>query len=50
MSICAPDPNIKIYGPPGDNRHNKFTWSTDFKSEKRMRKIDKIFNVREEDK
>lgn len=49
--FVAPDPNVKVYGPAGNN-YVRDMWFPDFwfKPKIRKMKIEKIFNVRKEDK
>jgi len=47
--FVAPDPNIKVYGPGGNN-YGRDMWLPDFWFRPNIRKIkiNKIFNVRKE--
>lgn len=50
--FIAPDPNIKVYGPAGNNYGRDMWGSSDFWFRPKIRKIkiENIFNVRKEDK
>ncbi len=46
--FCAPDPNIVVMGGPSSNLFNNINFNTNistmFRSQERIKKIEKIFN------
>lgn len=46
--FCAPDPNIVVMGGPSSNLFNNMNFNTNistmFRSQERIKKIEKIFN------
>ena len=42
--FCAPDPNIVVMGGPNSTRYDFRSISSMFRSQDRIKKIEKIFN------